>query len=120
MLQNVLSYRTSLNNLHEDVNKDTLISQVDEVLSGSDDSNRIRESQFKSIERDKRTERGHLQILNNNLNNQKVVKNYNINDVFNPNKKDVSNSTKNLYANNDRENLILSSTSHVNIGDIKP
>ena len=116
-MTNVLSNRTSLNNLHDNEIKNTVISQVDEVLSGSDESNELKYSKMQSGQRERVTGGGHLQILNSNLHTDKVNRNYNIYDVFNPNRYIISNSTKHLDTKNNKDNLILSSTSPINVGD---
>ena len=116
-ITNVVSNRTSLNNLHDNENKNTLISQVDEVLSGSDESNELMYSKMQSGQRERVAGGGHLQILNSNVHIGKVNRNYNIYEVFNPNRYLMSNSTKNLDTKNYKDNLILSSTSPVNISD---
>ena len=110
-----------MNNLHDNEIKNTMISQVDEVLSGSDETTRSINNQLKFQKMEKRGKvagKEHLQILSTNVNAGQMNINYDIYEVFNPNRQLVSSSTKNLeISKNNKDNLILSSTSPVNIGD---
>lgn len=110
-----------MNNLHDNEIKNTMISQVDEVLSGSDETTRSVNNQLKFQKMEKRGKvvgKEHLQILSTNVNAGQMNINYDIYEVFNPNRQLVSSSTKNLeISKNNKDNLILSSTSPVNIGD---